>query len=166
MAITHFALIANVLLKVAHFKINDPSWSNKLMCPGDVSLGGRLYCSLIVWALLIDLVLPFFREFVIFFVATPVFILFQTSLVLFSTWAFYWFGWTLLWDFLSSTSKYFVGYVITAVERMNSDSTRAHQMSIVVVPKFNFTQFLQSIVKYRITSLKYSWIRFSRNVTG
>lgn len=39
-------------------------------------------------------------------------------------------------------------------------------MSIVVVPKFNFTQFLQSIVKYRITSLKYSHIHFSRNMTG
>lgn len=166
MAITHFALIANVLLKVAHFKINDPSWSNKLMCPDDVSLGGRLYYSLIVWDLLIDLVLPFFREFVIFFVAILVFILSQTSLVLFLTWALYWCGWTLLWDLLSSTSKYFVGYVITAVERLSSDSIRARQMSIVVVPKFNFTRFLQSIVKYRVTSLKYSWIRFSRNVTG
>ncbi|KAL9716547.1 hypothetical protein Ac2012v2_000995 [Leucoagaricus gongylophorus] len=85
-AITHFALIANVLLTVAHFKINDPSWPNKLMCPGDVGMG----------------ILPFFHIFGLVF---------------------------------NLHFQLFCG------------------MSIVVVPKFNFTQFLQSVVKYRITSL-------------
>lgn len=85
-AISHFAVIANVLQTVAHWRINDPSWPNKFMCPGDVAMG----------------VLPFFHIY---------------------------------------------GLVVNLHFQLFCG------MSIVVVPKFNFTQFLKSIDKYRITNL-------------
>ncbi|KAJ3574028.1 hypothetical protein NP233_g2050 [Leucocoprinus birnbaumii] len=83
-AISHFAVIANILQTVAHWKINDSSWPNKFMCPGDVAIG----------------VLPFFHIY---------------GLVM--------------------NVRLFCG------------------MSVVVIPKFNFATFLESIVRYHVTNL-------------
>ncbi|KXN86772.1 4-coumarate--CoA ligase-like 7 [Leucoagaricus sp. SymC.cos] len=85
-AISHFAVIANIMQTVAHWRINDPSWSNKFMCPGDIALG----------------VLPFFHIY---------------------------------------------GLVVNLHFQLFCG------MSIVVVPKFSFTRFLESIARYHVTNL-------------
>ena len=157
MAITHFALIANVLLNVAHFKINDLSWPNKLMCPGDVSMGGRPYYLWIVRALLMDFSSPIlswacriFRYPGIHLFSDIFGLVFNVSPLL--IWLH-----TLLRS-LKLHFQLFCGVCSRCCRWVKSlDLTWVHQMSIVVVPKFSFTQFLQSIVKYRITCLKYFW---------
>lgn len=61
MAISHYGVIANVIQMATHYRLNDPSWPNKRMSPGDVVLAGILFCELIFSTLTV-LVLPFFRE--------------------------------------------------------------------------------------------------------
>ncbi|KAF8167711.1 amp dependent CoA ligase [Crassisporium funariophilum] len=85
-AISHYSVIANVIQMAAHYRLNDPSWPEKRMSPGDVVLG----------------VLPFFHIY---------------------------------------------GLVVTLHYMLFCG------MSIVVVPKFSFTDFLTSIVRHRVTHL-------------
>ena len=40
MAISHYAVIANVIQMASHYRLNDPSWPDKRMSPGDVVLAG------------------------------------------------------------------------------------------------------------------------------
>ncbi|KAJ7040366.1 amp dependent CoA ligase [Mycena alexandri] len=84
--IPHYACIANVLQKVAHYGLNDPSLKKKHMNPGEVAIA----------------VLPFFHIY----------------------------GLVVVMHYLL-----FAG------------------LSLVVVPKFNFTEFLKSIVRHKITHL-------------
>ncbi|KAJ7293087.1 phenylacetyl-CoA ligase [Mycena rebaudengoi] len=84
--IPHYSFISNILQKVAHFCINDPSVRKKHMNPGDTAIA----------------VLPFFHIY----------------------------GLVVNLHYLLFTG-----------------------VSLVVVPKFNFTSFLKSIVRYKITLL-------------
>ncbi|KAJ7170122.1 amp dependent CoA ligase [Mycena filopes] len=84
--IPHYAFVANVLQKVAHYGLNDPSIKNKHMVPGEVAIA----------------VLPFFHIFGLVVV---------------------------------------LHYMLFA------------GLSLVVVPRFNFTEFLETIVKHKITHL-------------
>ncbi|KAF8642004.1 hypothetical protein AX16_009726 [Volvariella volvacea WC 439] len=85
-AITHYGVIANVLQMVAHYHINDPSWPNKRMVPGDIAMA----------------VLPFFHIY---------------------------------------------GLIV------NLHYILFCGMSLVIVPKFSFVDFLESIKRHRITHL-------------
>ncbi|KAF9448181.1 amp dependent CoA ligase [Macrolepiota fuliginosa MF-IS2] len=84
--ISHFSVIANAVQTAAHWKVNDPSYPDKFLNPGDVALGA----------------LPFFHIY---------------------------------------------GLVVILHLQLFCG------MSIVVIPKFSFNQFLGSIIKYRITHL-------------
>lgn len=42
MAISHYGVIANVIQMATHYRLNDPSWPNKRMSPGDIVLAGTL----------------------------------------------------------------------------------------------------------------------------
>ncbi|KAJ7786567.1 amp dependent CoA ligase [Mycena metata] len=84
--IPHYACIANVLQKAAHYGLNDPSLKKKHMNPGEVAIA----------------VLPFFHIYGLVVV---------------------------------------MHYMLFA------------GLSLVVVPKFNFTEFLESIVRHKITHL-------------
>ncbi|KAF9460146.1 phenylacetyl-CoA ligase [Collybia nuda] len=85
-AIPHYSVIANIIQMATHYKINDKSWKEKRMIPGDVAIA----------------VLPFFHIY---------------------------------------------GLVV------NLHYLLFCGMSVVVVPKFNFPVFLESLVRHRITHL-------------
>ncbi|CAK5280617.1 unnamed protein product [Mycena citricolor] len=84
--IPHYSVLANVLQKVAHFRLNDPNLKKKHTQPGDVGVA----------------VLPFYHIY---------------------------------------------GLVVTLHYMLFAGVT------LVVVPKFNFTEFLESIVKYKVNQL-------------
>ncbi|CAK5279834.1 unnamed protein product [Mycena citricolor] len=84
--IPHYAVVANVMQMVAHFRIDDEGMQHKHMNPGDVALGA----------------LPFFHIY---------------------------------------------GLVVVMHYMLFAGT------SLVVIPKFNFTEFLQSVVKYKISVL-------------
>ncbi|KAF8913049.1 amp dependent CoA ligase [Gymnopilus junonius] len=85
-AIPHYSVIANIIQMTAHHRLNDPSWPQKRISPGDIVAGA----------------LPFFHIY----------------------------GLVVIMHFML-----FCG------------------ASIVVIPKFNFSQFLESIARHRITHL-------------
>ncbi|TFK77290.1 phenylacetyl-CoA ligase [Pluteus cervinus] len=85
-AISHYALIANVLQMAVHNRVADPHWKDKRMVPGDVAMA----------------VLPFFHIY---------------------------------------------GLVV------NLHYSLFCGMSVVVIPKFNFLDFLKSISRHKITHL-------------
>ncbi|KAF8973603.1 amp dependent CoA ligase [Flammula alnicola] len=85
-AISHYAVIANVIQMATHYRLGDPSWHPKVLGPGDVALG----------------VLPFFHIY----------------------------GLVVIMHYVLYTGA-----------------------SILVMPKFNFTNLLESITRHRITHL-------------